>query len=290
MYDLIIIGSGPAGLTAAIYAKRANLNVCVFEKNAPGGQMVNTFKIDNYPGYDSINGVDLALNMFNQVINMGVEVMFEDVVSIKEGFTVTTSENTYEAKNVLIATGRVPKSLDVKNEGKFLGSKISYCAICDGTFYKNKDVIVVGGGNSAIEEALYLSSICKEVTVLVRNKIRAERNITEQLTNKSNVRIMLGTKIEEFIDEDGFKGALTNNGVIKADGCFEYVGNVPKTEFLNGLGVTNEEGYLIVDQCLETSVRGLYGAGDCIVKELRQIVTATNDGALAVTNIIKNRA
>lgn len=288
MFDLIIIGSGPAGLTAAIYARRANLSVLIIEKNVPGGQMVNTNQIDNYPGASHISGVDLALSMYNQVTELEVEFAFDKVIEIKNSFEVVCENETYQGKRVLVATGREPKRLGAKGEEELLGKGISFCAICDGTFYRNKDVIVVGGGNSAIEEALYLSQICHHVYVLVRNQMRADEFAIEELNKKENVEIRLKTSILEFINEDGFKGVITNQGTLEASGCFLYVGNIPKTDFLSNLEITDSEGYVIVDSSLETKVKGLYSAGDVIQKTLRQVVTATNDGAIAATNIIKS--
>lgn len=285
-YDIIIIGAGPGGLTAAIYAKRANLSCAIIEKGAPGGQIINSYSVENYPGIGQISGVDLAMQMYNQVVSLEVPFIFEEVKEIKDHFVVVTNDGEYEASSVIIATGQSPKRLHLENEEKMLGRGISFCAICDGSFYKNKDVIVVGGGNSAIEESLYLSSICKNVYVLVRNQLRADELIAKELKEKENVKIMLNTKPLEYLFDDSFLGIKTNNGEILASGCFLYVGNVPNTSFVPE-EIKDEYGYIITDLHMETKIKGLYAVGDCRKKELRQIVTATSDGAIAASTIKK---
>ena len=285
-YDIIIIGAGPGGLTAAIYAKRANLSCAIIEKGAPGGQIINSYSVENYPGIGQISGVDLAMQMYNQVVSLEVPFIFEEVKEIKNHFVVVTNDGEYEASSVIIATGQSPKRLHLENEEKMLGRGISFCAICDGSFYKNKDVIVVGGGNSAIEESLYLSSICKNVYVLVRNQLRADELIAKELKEKENVKIMLNTKPLEYLFDDSFLGIKTNNGEILASGCFLYVGNVPNTSFVPE-EIKDEYGYIITDLHMETKIKGLYAVGDCREKELRQIVTATSDGAIAASTIKK---
>ena len=285
-YDIIIIGAGPGGLTAAIYAKRANLSCAIIEKGAPGGQIINSYSVENYPGIGQISGVDLAMQMYNQVVSLEVPFIFEEVKEIKDHFVVVTNDGEYEASSVIIATGQSPKRLHLENEEKMLGRGISFCAICDGSFYKNKDVIVVGGGNSAIEESLYLSSICKNVYVLVRNQLRADELIAKELKEKENVKIMLNTKPLEYLFDDSFLGIKTNNGEILASGCFLYVGNVPNTSFVPE-EIKDEYGYIITDLHMETKIKGLYAVGDCREKELRQIVTATSDGAIAASTIKK---
>lgn len=285
-YDIIIIGAGPGGLTAAIYAKRANLSCAIIEKGAPGGQIINSYSVENYPGIGQISGVDLAMQMYNQVVSLEVPFIFEEVKEIKDHFVVLTNDGEYEASSVIIATGQSPKRLHLENEEKMLGRGISFCAICDGSFYKNKDVIVVGGGNSAIEESLYLSSICKNVYVLVRNQLRADELIAKELKEKENVKIMLNTKPLEYLFDDSFLGIKTNNGEILASGCFLYVGNVPNTSFVPE-EIKDEYGYIITDLHMETKIKGLYAVGDCRKKELRQIVTATSDGAIAASTIKK---
>ena len=285
-YDIIIIGAGPGGLTAAIYAKRANLSCAIIEKGAPGGQIINSYNVENYPGIGQISGVDLAMQMYNQVVSLEVPFIFEEVKEIKNRFVVVTNEGEYEASSVIIATGQSPKRLYLENEEKMLGRRISFCAICDGSFYKNKDVIVVGGGNSAIEESIYLSSICKNVYVLVRNQLRADELIVKELKEKENVKIMLHTKPLEYLFDDDFRGIKTNNGEILASGCFLYVGNVPNTSFVSD-EIKDEYGYIITDSYMETKIKGLYAIGDCRKKELRQIVTATSDGAIAASMIKK---
>lgn len=286
IYDCIIIGAGPGGLTAAIYLKRANKNICIIEKGAPGGQMINSYQIDNYPGSQNINGVDLAMNMYNQILALDIDVFFEEVKSISEGFIIETESNTYEAHNIIIASGQRPKKLDVRNANELYGRGISFCAVCDASFYKGKDVIVVGGGNSSFEESLYLANIVNKVYILVRNKPRADRLLIDKALAKGNIEILEGTSVLEFIDSSGFKGAITNKGIINANGCFLYIGNEPQTEFIS-YDVLDDKGYIITDEHMETKIKGLFAIGDVRVKELRQIVTATSDGAIAANEIVK---
>lgn len=291
MYDVLIVGSGPAGMTAAIYAARINLKVCVLEKNAPGGAMVNTSKIENYPGYTSIDGATLSMNMFEQMMGLGIDFVGDDCQEIiKEGdiFKVITPFSTYESKTVIYATGTRHKKLNVKNEEKFSGYGISWCAVCDGSFYKGKDVCVVGGGNSALEEAIYLANIVNKVYIIHRrDEFRADPIIVSELKEKENVEFVLDSQIKEFIGDKKLEKVLVVNTktneerLIEAEGCFEFVGQDPANEPLRNLGVINEKGYVLVDSQLETKVEGLFAAGDIINKEVRQIVTAVNDGAIA---------
>ena len=225
-YDIIIIGAGPGGLTAAIYAKRANLSCAIIEKGAPGGQIINSYSVENYPGIGQISGVDLAMQMYNQVVSLEVPFIFEEVKEIKDHFVVVTNDGEYEASSVIIATGQSPKRLHLENEEKMLGRGISFCAICDGSFYKNKDVIVVGGGNSAIEESLYLSSICKNVYVLVRNQLRADELIAKELKEKENVKL---------VEVDGIKFAASSS----------FAAHLPKYRNLSFLYPTIESIVLI---------------------------------------------
>lgn len=298
MYDILIVGAGPAGLTASIYAARNNKKVGIFEGNVPGGQVVVTAVVENYPGYGRIDGPDLAYAMFNQAMNLGVELIGSYVKQIKkttEGFIVRTiDDDEYSGKVVIIATGTSQKRLGVKGEDELANKGISWCAICDGSLYKGKDVAVVGGGNSALEETIYLSNLANKVYLVHRRQsYRAESSIVEKVKKLANVEFVLDSVIEEFIGSDSLTGIKVKNlktndeRVIEVSGCFEYIGQIPATDFVKELGITDDAGYIIVDHNFETKIENLYACGDVIVKQVRQIVTATNDGAIAALNAIK---
>ncbi|VEU83103.1 NAD(P)/FAD-dependent oxidoreductase [Acholeplasma hippikon] len=295
MYDILIIGSGPAGMTAAIYAKRANLNVVLFEKGAPGGQVVSTAEVENYPGFKKTSGYEVATNMFEHVLSLGIQVKFEEVIEVLDLVThkvVKTTDSVYETKTVLITTGAVPRTLGVKNEENFTYNGISWCAICDGPLYKDKKIVVVGGGNSAVEESIYLSSLASHVTV-VQNlpHLTADLKSQEILRNKENVEIIYDAKVIEFLGDFNLEGVKVlkqdKEILIPCDGVFEYIGLRPVTDMFKNLGILNDYGYVKVNSKMETSVKGIYAAGDVCEKQIRQIVTAVNDGAIAVQNILK---
>lgn len=296
MFDILIIGSGPSGMTCAIYGARMNLKVAIIERNAPGGQMVNTAKIENYPGFSSIDGATLSMNMYEQMTNFGVEFIGEEVEKIEKidnKFIVKTNYNVYEAKTVVIATGTKNRKLGVIGEDKFTGRGISWCAICDGSFYKGKEVIVMGGGNSALEEAIYLSSICKKVYIVHRrDEFRADKMIIENLEKCKNVSYLLSKTITEFASDNSknlTKVKLLNlkdnsEEWFNIDGVFEFVGQIPNSEIFKDLGIVNEAGYIEVDKNFETKIKGLFASGDIIDKGVRQIATAINDGAISALN------
>lgn len=298
MFDILIVGAGPAGLTASIYAARNNKKVGIFEGNVPGGQVVVTAVVENYPGYGKIDGPDLAYAMFDQAMNLGVELIgsyVKQITKTNEGFVVrTVDDDEYTSRVVIIATGTSQKRLGVKGEDNFTNKGISWCAICDGSLYKGKDVAVVGGGNSALEEAIYLSNLANKVYLVHRRQsFRAESSIVEKVKKLANVEFILDSVIEEFIGNDTLsaikvKNLITNDErVIEVSGCFEYIGQIPATDFVKELGITDDAGYIIVNDNFETKIENLYACGDVIVKQVRQIVTATNDGAIAALNAIK---
>jgi len=298
IYDILIIGAGPAGLTAGIYAKRANLNVLVFEKYIPGGQIVNTNEVENYPGFEKLSGYELADKMLNHFNAIGAELKYEEVLQIIDLGKikkVITNKQEYETKTVIIATGTEPRKLDVENEEQLSGRGISWCAICDGPMYKEKEVVVVGGGNSAVEEAIYLSSLASKVTVIQNlEDLTADKKAQDNLKSKENVEFKFNSQVNKFlVDEKGeLIGVEISNKdkkieVIKADGVFEYIGLIPITSFLKNLNITNEYGYVIANEKMETKIKGIYAAGDSNFKQIRQIVTATADGAIAVQNALK---
>lgn len=296
--DLIIIGAGPSGVSAAIYAKRANLDFIIFEKFAIGGQVINAFEIENYPGFNKIFGSDLAINFMNNLTALNVEVKYEEVVSFEKNediFILKTSlDNVYYAKNVILALGSNPRKLNLPNEDQFTGRGISYCAMCDGNFYKDKEILVYGGGNSAISEALFLTNIVKKLTIVSRSNLRADKSLVEELSSKQNVDILENKLVDSLIiDNNEIKGVKLkdkfNNEItsLNIEGIFVYIGAIPSTSFLTNLGILNKEGYIEVNNHFETKINNLYAIGDVINKDLRQIVTATNDGAFAIHYLLE---
>jgi len=297
MYDCLVIGAGPGGLTAAIYCSRANLKVAVLEKLMPGGQVASTYKIDNYPGVPEVSGVDLALKMFDQATALGVEYLPMEVTGIKKEkdiFLVKTNDQTLKAKTVIVATGTKNRKLHVEGEEKYLGRGISFCAICDGSFYQGQDVLVVGGGNSALEESLYLSSIVKQVYIInITDEPTAFKNVQDKVKKTKNIEVFNNSEVIAFEGDDSLKEVKVKNlktkevTSFKVNGCFEYIGHIPNTDFLKDLGILNKYGYIVVDERKETKVKGLFGVGDVIDKEIRQITTATGDGTIAALNAAK---
>lgn len=291
MYDMIVIGAGPAGLTAALYALRANKKVLVFEKNTYGGQIINTGVIENYPGVKDITGFDFATNLYQQVTDLGGEVVSEEVIKIDKDKNVFTNKGEYKAKSIIIATGVKRRKLNLPNEDKLVGGGVSYCAICDGGFYKNKVVAVNGGGNTAIEDALYLTNVASKVYLIHRrDEFRAEQKYVDELKAKDNVEFVLNSTITsingdmklESIDVDT-NGKSRN---IAIDGLFIAIGQEPSNEAFEGV-IELENGYIKSEDGVHTNVEGIYVAGDTRVKELRQLTTAVGDGALAATKAMK---
>ena len=292
MYDIIIIGSGPAGLTAAIYARRAGKSVLVLEKSAFGGQITYSPKIENYPGYDQISGNELADKMIEHALGLGAEVGFEEVKEIKlngKTKTVVTDDGEHEARAVIIAVGVKHRMLGVEGEHDFVGNGISFCAVCDGAFYANQEVAVIGGGNSALQEAVLLSETCKKVTV-VQNLafMTGEAKLVETLKARDNVEFILSHTVKGIISEGGeFKGIEIkneDNGEVSrlgCDGMFVAIGLVPANAPFASLAALNDWGYFDSGEDCVTSTAGVFVAGDCRSKRIRQITTATADGAIA---------
>lgn len=296
LYDVIIVGSGPAGMTSAIYASRNNLKVMIVESSAPGGQMINTNSIENYPGYSKIDGATLAYSMYEQVVNLNVDYLFGTCSQIikNDNFIVNVDGNLYESKNVIIATGAKNRKLNVDGEAKFIGRGISYCAICDGYLYKGKTVAVIGGGSSSLQEAIYLSTLASTVYLIHRrDEFRAEASLVQKVKNVGNIHLITNSIVEEFIGQDNLKSIRVLNTITKEeqlldiDGCFEFIGMIPTSELVKEFNCVNEAGYIVVDHNFQTSTKGLYAIGDVIDKDIRQIVTACNDGAIASMHIIK---
>ena len=293
MYDLIIIGMGIGGITAGIYAKRAGLNVLMFEKGAPGGMLQKIDKIENYPGFSEISGPDLAMDLFNQVKKVGVPFKFEEVLDVEitdEVKKIITKNEIYEAKNVIVATGRTPKYLGLDNEKDYLGRGLSTCASCDGNFYKGEDVAVVGSGNSALQESLYLSKIVNKVYLLHRGiNFKGDEALVDKVKNTPNIEIIDGVSVKKINEENGKINSVTlsNENTINVKGVFIYIGYKPDTDMFKKLDITNINGDIIVGENFETDIGGLYAIGDCAKKGVYQLVTAASDGCIAVSDIEK---
>ncbi len=286
-YDSIIIGMGVAGIAAAIYAKRAGNNVLLLEKERPGGILNIIDNIENYPGFKKISGPDLSLQMFEQINELKIPYKIEEVIDITiqdDLKIVKTKKETYQCNNILIATGRSPILLGLPKEEELIGKGISTCALCDGTLYKNKNVAVVGGGNSALQEALYLSKIVKKIYLIHRREeFRAEKELIEKIKSSENIEIIYNSQITNYIEENGILTGIEINEAkeLKIDGLFIYIGYAPKTDFAKKLNITNPAGYIEVDKNYETNVPGIYAAGDIIIKKVYQIITAASEGATA---------
>lgn len=293
MYDVIIVGMGIGGITAGIYAKRANLNVLLIDKSAPGGLLNNIDLISNYPGFIDIKGPDLALKLFEQVKSIEIPYKLEEVIKIKVNEDikkVITNSNTYQTKNIIIATGTHPKYLGLDNEKELLGRGLSTCALCDGTFYKDKVIAVVGNGNSALQESLYLAKLAKKVYLLNRkDSFKGEEYLQDKVKNKENIEIKYNVSITKYNEVNNKIESilLSNNEKIKVSGVFIYVGYKANSELVNDLDIINADGRIMVDNNCETKIKGLYAVGDVNDKGIYQLITASNDGVIAIANITK---
>lgn len=291
IYDSIIIGAGISGMTAAIYLKRYNLNVLIIEKEIPGGQIAKASLIENYPGIKKTDGITLSTNLLEQIESLNLKINYEEVKEIKEENNikiVKTNNNEYKTKSIIIATGRRPKSLNIGEE-KYIGKGLSYCATCDGMFYKDKEVIIVGGGNSALEESLYLSDICKKVTILNRSdKLKADNILIHKVQERKNIEIIYKEEIKEIKEEnDKIIGIITkNNNELSCEGIFVYIGLIPNTNFIKEINMEN--GYILINNNQETNIKGIYAIGDVTKKSLYQLITAASDGAIAANHIKNN--
>ena len=293
MYDIVIVGAGPAGLTAALYALRANKKVLVLEAKAYGGQILNAAKVENYPGIKSISGFDYATELYNQVKDLGCEIKFESVIRIEEDRTVVTNNNTYQAKTIILATGAENRKLNIENEKNLIGKGVSYCATCDGNFFKNKIVAVAGGGNTALEDVVYLSDLAKKVYLIHRrDEFRGEKKYLEEVQSKENVEIILNSnvvkingteKVESIVIEDNNK----NKTNIEIDGLFIAIGQSPKNQIFANIIELDEKGYIKSEDGVHTNIPKIYVAGDARVKVLRQLTTAVSDGSIAAVTAIK---
>ena len=295
MYDVVIIGAGIAGLTAAIYVRRSNKTVLVLEGQAYGGQIINTLQIENWPGDYGVSGVDLMQKIYKQATELGAEVEFEEVGVVEkvgEDFVIKTEDGEYKAGAVILAVGAEDKKLGIEREAELTGRGVSYCATCDGAFYKGKNVAVIGGGNTALYDAVYLADIADKVYVVHRrDEFRGDAVLVEKLKRKENVEFVLGYVPEQILGDDKVAGVkltpsgrvdgVTSERILDVDGIFVAIGKKPATEKYVELVKLDENGYIVASEDCRTSCDGVYVAGDCRTKDIRQLVTAAADGAVA---------
>lgn len=293
MYDIVIVGCGPAGMTAALYALRSNKKVLILEAKNYGGQIINAHKIENYPGIEMTTGFEYATTLYKQITNLGAEIKYETVVRIDENKNVTTSKNTYQAKAIILATGAENKKLGIENENNYIGKGVSYCATCDGNFYKNKVVAVVGGGNMALEDAVYLADLASKVYVIhSTDDFKGHERLVDELKEHNNVEFILNTVVERLHGDDkleyiDIKNTNGETNQIELNGLFVAVGQSPKNQIFSNIVNLNEKGYIVATDDVHTNVPGIYVAGDARVKYLRQLATAVGDGANAATTAIR---
>lgn len=292
IYDVIIIGAGPAGMTAAVYTSRANLSTLMLERGIPGGQMANTEEIENYPGFDHILGPDLSTKMFEHAKKFGAEYAYGDVKEIIDGEeykTIIAGSKEFRARAIIITTGAEYKKMGVPGENELGGRGVSYCAVCDGAFFKQKNLVVVGGGDSAVEEGVYLTRFADKVTIVHRrDELRAQKILQDRAFANDKIDFIWSHTVKEINEENGKVGSVTlvstKDGAERefdADGVFIYIGMLPLTKPFASLGILNDQGYIVTNEHMETSVPGIYAAGDVRDKMLRQVVTATGDGSIA---------
>lgn len=296
VYDVIIIGAGPAGMTAAVYTSRANLSTLMVERGVPGGQMANTEDVENYPGFESILGPELSNKMFEHAKKFGAEYAYGDIKEVvDEGDykIVKAGSKEFKARAVIITAGAEYKKLGVPGEKELGGRGVSYCAVCDGAFFKNKELVVVGGGDSAVEEGVYLTRFASKVTIVHRrDKLRAQSILQARAFDNEKVGFLWNKTVKEIQEQDGKVGKVTLVDTVtgeeeefRTDGVFIYIGMLPLSEPFKNLGITNEEGYIVTNERMETKVEGIFAAGDIREKTLRQIVTATGDGSIAAQSV-----
>lgn len=295
IYDVIIIGAGPAGMTAAVYTSRANLSTLMLERGVPGGQMANTEEVENYPGFDHILGPELSTKMFEHAKKFGAEYAYGDVKEVidgKEYKTIKAGSKEYKARSIIISAGAEYKKIGVPGEQELGGRGVSYCAVCDGAFFKGKELLVVGGGDSAVEEGVYLTRFASKVTIVHRrDELRAQKILQDRAFANDKIDFIWSHTVKQINDKDGKVGSVTlvstkdgEEMEFPADGVFIYIGMVPLTKPFESLGITNSSGYIETNELMETKVPGIFAAGDIREKTLRQIVTATGDGSIAAQN------
>lgn len=296
--DVVIIGSGPAGMTAGIYAKRAGLSVVILEKTGiSGGQVLSTYEVDNYPGLPMINGFELGESFRKHAEHLDVEIKeaeVKEIIDREQTKLVVTGEGNYEAKAVIVATGANYARLGIPGEEELAGMGVSYCATCDGAFFRGRTVAVVGGGDVAVEDAIFLARACEKVYLIHRrDELRAAKILQESLKKLSNVEILWDSEVKEIKGEEQVESLLIYNNKtnqateLAVAGAFIAVGTIPNTDFVKGLVQMDEKGYIVADESCEASISGIYAVGDVRTKPLRQIITAASDGANAITSIEK---
>lgn len=292
IYDVIIVGAGPAGMTAALYTSRANLDTLMIERGIPGGQMANTEDVENYPGYDSILGPDLSSKMFEHAKKFGATYAYGDISEVIDGKaykTIIAGKKEYKARTIIIATGAKYKKLGAPGEEELSGRGVSYCAVCDGAFFKDKELLVIGGGDAAVEEGVYLTRYASKVTIVHRrDQLRAQKILQDRAFKNEKINFVWDTVVKSINGKDGKVASLSlvnqktgEEYDHQADGTFIYIGMVPLSDPFVSLGVTNADGYIPTNEKMETSIPGIFAAGDIREKDLRQIVTATGDGSIA---------
>jgi len=292
IYDVVIIGAGPAGMTAAVYTSRGSLSTLMIERGIPGGQMANTEEVENYPGFEHILGPELSTKMFDHAKKFGAEYAYGDVQEIIDGEafkTIKAGGKEYKARAIILTTGAEYKKMGIPGESELGGRGVSYCAVCDGAFFKNKELVVVGGGDSAVEEGVYLTRFASKVTIVHRrDELRAQKILQERAFANEKIDFIWNHTVKAINDENGKVGSVTLSSTVdeteqefKADGVFIYIGMLPLTKPFKNLGILNENGYIETNEHMETSVPGIFAAGDVREKTLRQIVTATGDGSIA---------
>ncbi len=291
VYDVIIAGVSPAGMTAAVYTSRANMSTLMLERGIPGGQMANTEEIENYPGFSSILGPDLSTKMFEHAQSFGAEYAYGEIKEIRDEEPykrVIAGDKEYLAKSVIVATGAEHRLLGVPGEKELSGRGVSYCAVCDGAFFRNKELVVVGGGDSAVEEAVFLTRFASKVTIVHRrDQFRAQKILQKRAFENEKIEVIWDSAVKEIRGEGKVQSVLLENtktgeqSEFATDGVFIYVGMDPLTESVRSLGITNDAGYIVTDEKMYTKVKGVFAAGDVREKMLRQVVTATGDGSIA---------
>lgn len=296
LFDLIIIGGGPAGLTAALYAGRARLKTLLIEKALLGGMASTTYLVENYPGFPhGISGMDISRSFEEQAKKFGADFYYGEVAEIidkKDRKEIKIDGKIIETRAVIIASGTETKKLNIPGEDQFRGRGVSYCATCDGPFYREKNIVVIGGGNTAVEEALYLTRYARKISIIHRrDKLRADRILAEQALNDPKIFVVFNAQVEEIlgsarIENIKVKNLLTQkSNFIPTEGIFIYVGSVPNSSLLAGMADLDKEGYVLTDENMKTSVPGIFAAGDIRKKNLKQIVTAASDGAIAANSV-----
>ena len=297
MYDVIIIGGGPCGITAGIYAVRSGLKTLILEKSNLGGQVINTYEIKNFPTYNEISGADFCTKLYSQAEYNNLEIKYEEVINVNltnEVKTIKTTSNEYSTKTVILSVGAKPRNLNLENEQNLVGKGISYCALCDGNFFKDKTVAVVGGGDSSMEDAIYLSGICKKVYVIVRsNTLKAQVILQNSLNNhikeNKNIELIYNAEVNKLIGENCLEAVdvklkdKNETKRIELQGLFLAIGREPDTKIFANQVELDNNGYIIVNDKMQTNLKGVYAGGDCIVKTIRQILTACNDGVICAT-------